>query len=104
MPTTSSKVLLILPLIAAPLLASCGGGPACNASLKMSDGLLAVTVKTNGKADVVASDAQAVPPSVNVTILHAPFQATLHLNDSSMNPVKVTVYANRTSSTCTVGG
>ena len=104
MPTKLSKVLLVISVMTAPLLASCGGGPACHATLKLSDGLLAVTVKTNSKADVVATDAQAVPPSVNVTILHPPYQATLHLNDSSMNPVKVTVFANRTSSTCTVGG
>ena len=100
----SLKLLVALAVTAAPLLAGCGSGPGCNASLKLSQGELVVTVKTNGKAYITASDPQAVPPTASATVLHAPWQVTLHLNDTSVNPVKVTVYANRTSSTCTVGG
>lgn len=78
-----------------------GAAPICRAKAKLENGKLVVTVEVPGPALAYATDPHATPSTGTVIIDRGKSGGTVTLNDSGKNPVKVTVYANRQSSSCT---
>ncbi|MHB1446454.1 MAG: hypothetical protein ACYCZV_12475 [Acidimicrobiales bacterium] len=87
---------------AATAAASSPSGPArtCSAKLRQSGTHLIVTVTTDGESVIYAQDSRANPSTVSYTLTHAPWVATLTLNDPTVSPVKVHVFGDRQETSC----
>jgi len=77
-----------------------GAAPTCSATAHPSGSHLVVTVTTNRESVIYADDAHANPSTVTYTLTHAPWVATLSLNDPAGYPVTVHVFGNRQETTC----
>ena len=76
------------------------GPPTCSATAIEQNGTLVVTVTTDHVSAVYADDPKAKPTEAYGTLLHPPYVAHLVLNDPKIDPVTVSVFANRLKTTC----
>ncbi|HVA44575.1 MAG TPA: hypothetical protein VNF50_13925 [Acidimicrobiales bacterium] len=77
-----------------------GAAPTCSATAHPSGSHLVVTVTTDGESVIYADDAHANPSTATYTLSHAPWVATLSLNDPAGYPVTVHVFGNRQETSC----
>ncbi len=98
--TSSGATSAGTPAAKAAGVAPTGAAPTCSATARVSGSHLIVTVTTDGESVIYADDAHANPSTVTYTLTHAPWVATLSLNDPAGSPVTVHVFGNRQESSC----
>ncbi|HUY61157.1 MAG TPA: hypothetical protein VMW49_04710 [Candidatus Dormibacteraeota bacterium] len=90
-PTATAKAAGVAPT---------GAARTCSATAHPSGSHLVVTVTTDRESVIYADDAHASPSTATYTLTHAPWVATLSLNDPAGYPVTVHVFGNRQEASC----